>query len=66
MKMDTPNHDTIRIRDKRYVAVNAPIFLQQNPLETIVSSIYSNFEIGNQIVPFSKTEMSLRKMAFFR
>ena len=60
--MDSSNHGTIRIRDER----NRPILVRQNPLETIVSEIPSNSEIGNEIVPFSKTELPLRKMAFFR
>ena len=65
--MDSSNHGTIRIRDRRNMAVNRPaILLRQNALETIVSEIPSNSEIGNKIVPFSKTELPLRKMAFFR
>ena len=64
--MDSSNHGTIRIRDQRNMAVNRPILVRQNPLETIVSEIPSNSEIGNKIVPFSKTELPLRKMAFFR
>ena len=36
------------------------------PIETIERGISSNSEIGNQIVPFSKTELPFRKVAFVR
>ena len=36
------------------------------PIETIEGGISSNSEIGNQIVPISKTEQPFRKVVFVR
>ena len=36
------------------------------PIETIEMGVSSNSEMGNKIVPFSKTESPFRKVAFVR